>query len=52
MGEWGEGQLRTLGKPGETGREGNVETREWAKWVGGCGRRGFGRGGGAVGNCG
>ena len=33
----GGGQLETLGKPGESGREGNVGTRKWGKWVGGGG---------------
>ena len=32
MGEWGEGQLRTLGKPGETG--------ERETWKHGSGRSG------------
>ena len=38
----GGGQLGTVGKPWETGREGNVGTREWRKWVG---RWWWGRGG-------
>ena len=48
------GQLGTIGKPWETGREGNVGTREWRKWVGRWwwwrgGGKGAGRGGGGVG---